>query len=241
MTGGPLWLIPTRGRPDSMRDLIAACRATGEVPEAAVMIDDDPDVYGAVEWPAGWRVHSIAGHVEMVAATNELLRLYPGRPAYGINCDHARPRTAGWWSRLVAAAGPWGLAYSRDNWLNGCWETATAPKHRPNRHMTGGVVIGGELVRALGWIFPPWLIHLYVDNALEDVIEAVGAWRWCDDVVVEAAHPANGGRAADANNRRLFHGQHIGPLDRDAYLRWKQHGGFADAVSRVREAMAIAA
>jgi hypothetical protein len=238
----PLWLISTRHRPHAIAALIEACRAAGELPEAAVMIDGDCHEYDGVDWPAHWTVHRSEEHRELSASQNALWALHRGRSAYCVSPDHARPRSAGWFSRLCAAAGDWGIAYSEDNWMHGLWPEDLHPHKADRRHLTGGIVLGGRLVETLGWIMPPGLVHLYTDNVLEELASALDLWRWCPDVLVENDHPANPRMPAqpDGNTRRVFRGESYPAKDRAEFGRWLTQD-YGRTVDRLRAEMVRAA
>ena len=75
-------------------------KATGDVPEVAVMVDGP--AYN-IEWPSHWHIHNSFGHLEMQRALNALLPIYPKEPFYGILTDTHRPQTPEWSSKMVKA------------------------------------------------------------------------------------------------------------------------------------------
>lgn len=225
-----MFLIATRNRPAAMTALIKACLDCGSIPPAAVMIDGTGEAYEHVPWPGEWHVHAHPDHRELAACLDDLLARYPGRPWYGLLADHSRPRSRGWWQSLALAAGPWGIACCEDNWMHG-------RKSDGSPHLTGATVIGGALVRALGWIALPGTVHFYSDDALELIGARLGVLRYLPEVTVESDHPANGRGECDANHLRLLKGRPYAADDRAAFERWRVDPATAARFTEISRAM----
>jgi len=221
-----MWLIPTRNRPQLMRDLITAIRKTGAPPEAAVMMDGCQ--YEDMDWPQNWHIHASKEHLEMGGSINALMDLHLGRPFYGLLTDHSRPLTQDWSGRLEREAGDWGIASS----VNG------KPRFnkRTGRQRLDCFAIGGKLVRALGYIWHPSMVHLYADDVLEDIGYSLGVLKFVPEVVFDELQLRDGTLRPDGNSQRVFRGRPYWPLDREAYARWLEHE-FDQTISRLREDM----
>lgn len=217
-----MWLLPTRGRPDACEKLIAAMRAVGDCPVVAVMIDDDPARYRHVAWPRHWKIHVAPDHLEMSAALNALLKLYPGQSSYGFFGDHFRPQSA-WSAALEQAASDWLIAWPNDKWIS-------------DRQVSAAPCFGGKLIAELGWICLPTLTHLCTDNVWKFLCQSLGIGRLCADVIVAHDRPETSGRARDDNHKRIFQGRNYTVEEYPAWLRWREH--VADrVVGRLRVAM----
>ncbi len=206
-----MWFLITRNRPQATQALIDAMRATGEVPEVAVMVDGP---FYDISWPTHWHIHNSFGHLEMQRALNELLAKYPRQPFYGILTDTHRPQTPGWASKLSAAAG------------SGCIAICNTTKNRMNprtgnRRMTT-LAVGGDLVRAIGWLWLDKVTHLYGDDAWEDVGYALGCVRYLPDVVILALLKRDGEVPIDGNHNRLWQGKSYMGTDQAAFEKWKR-------------------
>lgn len=204
-----MFLCATRGRPADMMTLIRAMQDAGDVPEVAVMIDDDPDVYAEVPWPAHWHIHAaplvdgpegkVRRHLEMTAALNTLHQIHIGEPFYGFFGDHFRP--AGPWSRpLAEAAGDWFIAWPDDDWIS---------HYQPG----GAITIGGKIVQQLGFVCLPGLVHIATERPywmmwrdLGNVRHLNGERGW-PRVFVYHDKPEVTGRPMDANRQRVFEAQ----------------------------------
>lgn len=205
-----MWFLCTRNRPRATEELIAAMRATGEVPQVAVMVDGP---FYQIDWPTHWKIHNSFGHLEMAGALNALLALYPNEPFYGILTDTHRPQTFGWATKLSEAAGRGSIAI------------CNTTKHRMNprtglRRVTT-MAIGGDLVRAIGWIWLDRVVHLYGDDAWEDIGYALNAVKYLPDVVILALLKREGEVPIDANHHRKWRGQSYMATDAAAFDEWK--------------------
>ena len=195
-----------------MQDLIEAMRVTGEIPKCAVMVDGrEYDI----EWPSHWKIHQSDEHLEMQLAINELFALYPNEPTYGLLTDQARPESKGWSSKMESAAGSGFIAVSNNM------------KHRINqRHGQLRVTcycMGGDLARALGWVWPSFCVHLYGDDGLEDIGYGLGIIKHLPDVVIRSLQQRDGEVPFDANHRRRWNGKPYLEHDRIGYEQWRKN------------------
>ncbi len=206
-----MWFLCTRNRPRAVEQLIESMEATGDVPVVAVMVDGP--MYD-IKWPAHWKIHESRGHLEMQRALNALLALYPNEPFYGILTDTHRPQTPDWSRKMVAAAG------------SGSIVICNTTKHRFNprtglRRITT-LVSGGDLTRAIGWVWLDRVTHLYGDDAWEDIGYALGIIKYLPDVIILALLKREGEVPIDANHKRLWRGKSYMASDAAAFEAWKR-------------------
>ena len=64
--------------------------------------------------------------------------------------------------------------------------------------------MSGDLVRAVGYIFPPGLHHLFVDDVWEGIGRATACWRYDGDVMVRHRHVMSGAAPADDTHRAAY-------------------------------------
>jgi hypothetical protein len=230
-----LVVVPTRERPHNARSLLAALRDTCTADTAVVLSVDasDPAIEeyrtaviehqgaGALSVAVGV-VDPPAGHVGAInAVAVQAATVWADRPyaVVKLDDDHC-PRTYGWDTEyLKALREPGvGIVYG-DDLLQG-QRLPTAPGMRTS------------LVAALGWMGPPVLRHLYVDNAWLALGEAAGCLRYLPHVVVEHRHPLAGKAAWDAGYERA-NAQAQYAADGGAYAVWMRDG-LAAAVGVVR-------
>jgi hypothetical protein len=110
--------------------------------------------------------------------------------AIGFMGDDHRPRTIGWHVMYMSAllGMRMGIVYGDD----------TIQHDRiPTQCM-----MTADIVRALGYMAPPSLTHLYVDNAWLAIGRACGMIRYLPGVVVQHLHPVAGTAEVDEGYKR---------------------------------------
>ncbi len=224
-----MWIYPTRGRPQACAALLQSMARHAMFGPGILMLSAaDPCLteYQAIELPARWTSAVVySDGVDTADKLRTAFGLFGGEPWYGWIADDNTVETTGFEQRLVNAAGAWGMASGNDHWQ------ADPDPSRSRCH--GATVIGGDLLRALGWIVPPGVEHCCIDDAWEHVGRELGAWRilmdvstphrWAADDPVTAAGGAtlDAGRAAfarwlataaeeDIARARLAHWETIG-------------------------------
>ena len=192
-------IVPSRGRPEAARELYLTFAATRTSAHLLFAVDaDDPtrDEYrGAV--PGEWSDnHDAVGEPSsMVKALNAAALRRANADdspfAIGFMGDDHRPRTVGWDARYLDALREMstGIVYGND-----LLQGARLPTQ---------VAMTTDIVRALGWMAPPTLVHLAVDNFWLDLGHAAGCIRYLPDVVVEHMHPIAGKAEWDEGHRRV--------------------------------------
>ena len=191
--------------------MIASMEATGDVPEVAVMVDG---LSYDINWPSHWKIHESYGHLEMQRSLNALLKLYPNEPFYGILTDTHRPQTPEWSKKMVEAAG------------SGSIVICNTTKHRHNprtglRRVTT-LAFGGDLIRAIGWIWLDRVCHLYGDDAWEDIGYALGIIKYLPNVIILALLKREGEVPIDSNHKRMWKGKSYMATDAKAFEEWKR-------------------
>jgi hypothetical protein len=206
-------LVPSRGRPQSVARLIAACELTCRTDYALYFAFDEDDPQLAANRAAAARAFYQVGERRTLAEwTNKLYDIYRGGFRYfaSLGDDHV-PLTDGWDARLCAALGQTGGGFAYCN----------------NGHQIGGqrnlpemCVISANVLEALGWVCEPDLAHYFVDNVWRDLGEQAGCLHYLDDVIVEHRHWSFGTTVAPADDT-YFDNQAKGPNDRTAYEVWR--------------------
>lgn len=217
-----MWFLPTRNRPQACEELIRAMIAAGDVPDVAVMLDGP--AY-QIEWPAHWHIHVADEHLEFQRALNALLKAHPHEPTYGILTDHCRPETEGWAEIMEerAGSGHMVLANDRKNRIN--------PRNGMRR-LTAATCYGGDLIRAIGWIWLDTVVHMYGDDALEDIGHELNIIRYLPDVIVRDMLVREREIPIDANHKRMWNGRSYIGDDQRAYESWRA-GAFQDLINRL--------
>jgi hypothetical protein len=221
-------IVPSRGRPGAARELVEAFAATRTVAHLVFAIDDDdptgPEYYRQFGGPDS-TVDTGSAPSTMVRALNAsaIARASAANPpfAFGFMGDDHRPRTVGWDARYLEALRELGtgIVYG-DDLLQG-------------ERIPTQVAMTSDIVRSLGWMAPPVLTHLYVDNFWRDLGVAAGCIRYLPDVVVEHMHPIAGKADWDEGHQRV-NAPEMYHADRAAYGRFIEAGGLTAAVETVK-------
>jgi hypothetical protein len=220
-----LVIVPTRGRPQNAARLAKAFEETDSLNAELVFVADHDDPELPAYHVAAPRLLIYTGETGrgMVASLNWAASLYDDLYDHlGFMGDDHLPRTAGWDAPVLGALDTLEprVVYGNDL-LQG--EALPTAAFLPSR-----------LVRALGYMAPPCLRHLYVDNFWLELGQAVGGLRYLPDVVIEHIHPAAGKVAMDVRYQAV-NSTEADMLDRQAWKQFRSGDGFAAALRRLRD------
>lgn len=201
-----MWFMPSYGRPERLRELL---QAPGGWPDEVVVLinEDDPErdryfqVLDALKLDRTengkyvlphpslpWRLAGIPPGSRCADAHRAITMKWPDEPFYGLLCDDQWPITPGWYDKLVEAAGAKGISTPAGEPL--------FPKLR------NALVLGGDLVRAMGSLVPAPVKHNYEDNIWDQVAEDFDCLVPCPDIIVEHRHWIRKEAAKDATYER---------------------------------------
>lgn len=229
-------IVPSRGRPGSLAELLEDFGDTAVCSELVICLDDDDPELGAyrdlarqprfarhpVTWHAGPR-NTLTGWTNAAAAT----LIGQGTQAIISLGDDHRPVTAGWDRKLLEAARAMG----------GGW--AYGDDGLQHENLPTAFLVTANVAAALGWVLLPACRHMFVDAAARDLAEACGRRAYLPDVHVRHLHYTSGLSGYD---QTYAGGYASWPDDEAAYRAWladdKEDGeGLAAAVKTVREAL----
>lgn len=192
-------IAPSRGRPQAARELADAFAVTCTADTRLVVAVDESDPtlpqYEAEIGQANGQAADVMAcpSSTMVEALNHAANVMEFGPwfAIGFLGDDHRPRTQGWDERYLEKLRELGtgIVYGDDLLQHAALPTQCA--------MTA------DIVRALGWMAPPDLVHMYVDNWWLQLGQRAGCIRYLPDVVVEHVHPVSGKVEWDEGHRRV--------------------------------------
>jgi hypothetical protein len=219
-------IVPSRGRPENVRELLKAWAetATGAADIVVALDADDPQRpgYGEIGAPEFTQWVLMTDRLRLGGTLNEVALNY-GRSyrMVGFLGDDHRPRTAGWDRRMVDVLDEMGtgLVYGDDLFQR--------------QNLPTQIAMTSDIVRALGYMVPGGLVHLYVDNAWKVLGERIGRLRYLPDVVIEHLHPSAGKAELDDSYRETNSQQQFDE-DRHRYEDWLQLQADAD-VACLRE------
>ena len=213
-----LLIVPTRKRATACDELLAAFEETAECSDILFGIDDDDKsnyssrVLGKSSVNLRLRM---GGTLNLLAESNaedyEFLSF--------MGDDH-RPRTKGWDRILCDSIGQApGVAYGDDLFQGSNLPTA--------------VVMSAEIVRRIGYMVPPSLIHMYMDNFWRDFGVKIGNLQYRADVVIEHMHYLAGKSVNDLQYQEV-NASHVYEKDRLAYDDYQKTQMDSDASSVLR-------
>lgn len=179
-----MWILSSLGRPTRIRAAVDAYDWAGETVILALFEGDKAlPAYLSQSWPVGWKVESVPMRGNG-PTYNEILRRYPHERCYGFLADDALLDVPGMLLSLADEAGDWNVSYAND-------------KHHGEAIPTMPC-IGGELVRAIGYLAPQCLIHWAIDDAWREIGQRLGALRYRADLTYTHLNPVWGTAPDDA-------------------------------------------
>ncbi len=173
-------VVPTRGRPQNAKRL-SDVFLDSYASVFFVVDDNDPEIEGYAELGDSVLVvpHGRPGIVDPLNRAVDLI-LRDSDPKYiGFLGDDHLPRTPDWDVRIIEALDQLGTGFVYGNDL------------LMGEALPTGVFMTTDIPRALGYMAPPILRHLYVDNVWLDWGREIGI-KYLDDVIIEHIHPNNG-------------------------------------------------
>lgn len=216
-------IVPSRGRPQNIADLVRWWddMTSNKARLLVVVDDDDPELLGYLELGLSARapgidLWSLPPRGSMVGALNQAVRLlgpsdvFPSLDfpfALGFMGDDHRPRTPGWDLDVVAELRRLGMGIvtGRDGFRED--------------HLPTWCAMTSNIVKILGYMAPPGLVHIAVDNAWMTLGSALGAFSYLPHVLVEHMHPFAGKAQMDAGYARVNAGS-MYERDLAEFERW---------------------
>lgn len=195
-----------------------------ESPVWLVLWEGDPRLkeYLHEQWPASWRVHTVP--MEGNGPTyNEMLRLHPSEPHYGFLADDATLDVQGMLGELERAADQWNVAYAND-------------QHHGEKLPTMPC-LGGDLVRAVGYLAAPNLLHWAIDNMWGELGRVLDCLRFQSRLTYTHRHPLFG----TANDDATYRASRMNSFGYEQIFRSWYINELPKAAARVRRAQEIAA
>ena len=196
-----LLIVPSRKRPQSCDELLTAFEETAE--DADILFgldDDDKSEYSSRVLEKA----SINPRLRMGGTLNLLATQNADKYEFlSFMGDDHRPRTQGWDRILSDAIGERpGVAYG-DDLLQGA-------------NLPTAVTMSAEIVRRIGYMVPPVLVHMYMDNFWRDFGVKIGNLQYRADVVIEHMHYLAGKAINDLQYQEV-NASHVYEKDRIAY------------------------
>lgn len=230
-----LMIVPSRGRPHNIAALLDAWAetTTGDTELWIALDEDDPAlaesraVRSTKDWGALLPPKFVVGPRRWLAGTlNEVSAeaVRTGRyEAIGFIGDDHHPRTRGWDERFTATLRELGSGFVYGNDL------------LQGEKLPTGAAMTTDIIATLGYMAPPGLVHLYLDNCWLALGKRMDRIRYLPDVVLEHMHFLNR-KAPDDDLYREVNSLERNRDDKLAFERWLA-GGFEADVQRLLRAI----
>ncbi|MBU6232205.1 hypothetical protein KGP36_06180 [Patescibacteria group bacterium] len=165
-----MFLLPTRRRIDHLRHFFNAYRDTDATAPGLVIVrkgeyEELKTEYDSLKLPQGWSIRLTEAE-SMGGKIRETQNEWWTKEWVGLLCDDLSPETMGWDRALIARINGWNVVSCNDGWQ--------APKR-----MNGAVLWSGDLFRAVGYIYPDGLEHMFIDDIWEGLGKEGSCW-YCD-------------------------------------------------------------
>jgi hypothetical protein len=224
-----LVIIPTRGRPHAIPEIMQAWDDTGATADVLFCVDkDDPELAGYKQQAKAladdgrvrfvfWARKRLVGTLNQAAVKNA-----PDYRFLAFMGDDHRPRPAAtpWDKRIrICLSGGPGIVYGNDLLQGEAMATAVA--------MTS------DIVQTLSYMAPPAMVHLCVDLCWVDWGRGMGRITYLDDMVIEHLHPAAGKASVDAVYEDCNSSERAS-ADAAAYYDYRDNGGLQADLDKLR-------
>ncbi len=219
-------IVPTRGRPENAKRLFA----TGgpNVNFMFVVDRDDPKAEEYIEAVGCWEHNCQSlilvdrGRPGIVDGLNQVaVRMTRLHRVLGFMGDDHLPRTDNWAWRVALELPKVGILYGNDLLMGEKIPTAA--------FMTANIV------EALGYMAPPELAHLFVDNYWLELGKGIGSIKYLPDLIIEHIHPLAGKSDWDPTYEECNNPN--ATSDRLAFEGLQRSGRLADDIAKIKALM----
>lgn len=208
-----VWLLPTRERFEKLRAFFEAAEATQMTDRVVMIVHDEEydkfrEEYDALldEQVSIFKTPKDGGMAYKLQAA-WAAGVCDGYDAVGILANDIIPRTLFWDRVLASRLNGYNLVSPDDLW------------QAPRRLGGGGILFSKALIEAVGYIAPPGMEHLFLDDVWETLGNDMGVWQPQLDVVLEHKHAALEAKPIDSTTRRLGT---FWAADEKAYRIWRR-------------------
>jgi hypothetical protein len=207
-------IVPSRGRPANIGRLIDSWAATAANAHLLVVLDDDdpsfPDYVDVIDAADGdpALLDVIVGERIRLGPTlnREAAQIARDWSYLGFMGDDHNPETNCWDERVTDHLADMGTGFV---YCNDLFQKSNLPT---------AVFMTSDIVQKLGYMCPPELVHMYLDNAWLDWGNGIDRLRYLPDVIIEHLHPEAG--KAEDDERYAEVRPAMGP-DSIAYAQYK--------------------
>lgn len=186
-------LLPSYNRANLLKDFLESYRATEATVSGLVLVDkEDPqkEEYLKLDYPKGWLLVLTTGR-SMASKIKEVWDQVKDLDCVMLCNDDHYCITKNWDEKILAQITGSNIIGTNDNWV--------APKR-----LCGMTAFSGNVIRALGYIFPPGIEHLFIDNAWEYLAAKAGCANILMEVVIEHRHVFKDKKTPDETHKSVY-------------------------------------
>jgi hypothetical protein len=218
-----LVILPTRSRPDSAERCINALKEHSVMSDFIIAIDDDQaDLYPRLDGVT----YEINPRLRMNGTLNLVANKYADKyeTIFFLGDDHLvqTPNWDEYLSKAIAHTG-YGLAYGNDL-LQG-------------QRLATAVMMSTNIIKAVGYMAPPKLIHLYMDNYWMILGKELKTLWYFDNVIIEHLHPVAGKTSWDEQYMEA-NSNEVGTADRLELHRYMEED-FKGELEKIKKAIGL--
>lgn len=174
-------IVPTKGRPHLLKRFLDCCVETS-VTETILLVFDGPEDRSTYEkkyfMPFTVRELIVPKGTPLSGCFNAAVEAYPDALYYGQASDDCTPETPRWDVKLRDACLPDKVSWPCDG--------------LGSLKLPGFGFLGGDLVRKMGFFYPPQIKHWFTDNFLGMLVNRLKIGAYLPHVMVRHRHYING-------------------------------------------------
>ena len=225
------FLLPSK-HPKKLLRFARAAREVGTSAPGLVLInaadwERDPNAWhlALAALPHGWG-HRLVPGTTYGDALREVWPIVKDFPWVGLVADDLVPASPNWDTQLLRHLQGWNFVTANDG------RQVTADIRTARMH--GATVFSGDLLRAVGCLFPDGLRHIFHDDFWETIGRETGAWQTVMDVLTRHEHEFYETGVRDAT---MDPASDLWKHDQAWFEAWRDGGAREAAVARVKALM----
>ena len=219
-----LVIIPTRSRPQKARDAAQAVIDNSYISDVMLGLDDD-DAQAYLDDKIKGVLYEVNPRLKMNGTLNLLATKYADKyETITFMGDDHMVRTKRWDEKLFKSIDKrgYGLDYGNDLFQG--------------QNLATAVMMSTNIIKALGFMAPKKLIHLYMDNFWMALGQILDCMDYRHDVIIEHMHYINGKSEADAQYHEV-NSSEVGNHDAEEFRRYVNEEMKEDAVKVAKAVM----
>lgn len=214
-------LLPSYNRAERLKEFIQAYQETEATINVLILVDEKDSQlaqYEQIAYPETLKL-VVTKSRKMGDKFREVWDRYVNMDAVMILNDDHRPKTKKWDQLTLAQVTGHNIIGTNDNF-------------RAPQMLAGAITLSGPIIRALGWLFPPGLNHLYSDDVWQTLCASAGCGQVIMDVVVEHDHAFKHGKH-DQTHKEVY-AKEQWDQDLAAFQAWQSTTAQAD-IQKVKD------